>query len=155
MPKKRLAARLLVISPSNRLLLFKVQFQAGVLAGTTYWATPGGKLREEESFEAAAVRELYEETGFETPSVGRCIAHKEFLWQMPEGEHVLAVEHFFAVHTGGEQYSCAQWSDREREAVCEVRWWSSTELAACHEEVFPHDLNNLFVTALLIAQGEP
>lgn len=74
---------------------------------------------------------------------------------MPEGEHVLAVEHFFAVHTGGEQYSCAQWSDREREAVCEVRWWSSTELAACHEEVFPHDLNNLFVTALLIAQGEP
>ncbi|WP_367872452.1 MULTISPECIES: NUDIX domain-containing protein [Pseudomonas fluorescens group] len=108
--------------PSNRLLLFKIQYQAGVLAGMSYWATPSGKLRDGESFEAAAVRELYEETGIEVPLVGRCIAHREFLWQMPDGEHVLALEHYFKVHTCTEQCSCAQWTDREREAVCEVRW---------------------------------
>jgi len=154
MPRKRLAARLLVISPRNRLLLFKIQYQAGVLAGMSDWATPGGKLKDEESFEAAAVRELYEETGIEVPFVGRRIAHREFLWQMPDGEHVLAVENYFTVHTGTEQCSCAQWSDREREAVCEVRWWSLGELAACHGEVFPSDLSNLFGRALVIAPGE-
>lgn len=58
MPRKRLAARLLVTSQRNRLLLFKIQYQAGVLAGMSYWGTPGGKLKDEESFEAAAVREL-------------------------------------------------------------------------------------------------
>lgn len=86
------------------------------------------------------------------PFVGRYIAHREFLWQMPDGEHVLAVENYFTVHAGTEQCSCAQWSEREREAVCEVRWWSSAELAACHEKVFPQDLNNLFGEALLIAE---
>ncbi|MDR6579772.1 NUDIX domain-containing protein [Pseudomonas extremaustralis] len=154
MPRKRLAARLLVISPSNRLLLFKIQYQAGALAGMSYWATPGGKLKDEESFEAAAVRELYEETGIEVPSAGRCIAHREFMWQMPDGKHVLAVENFYAVRAGAEQCSCAQWSDREREVVREMRWWSSQELAACREEVFPPDLSNLFGTALLIAPDE-
>lgn len=154
MPRKRFAARLLVISPGNRLLLFKIQYQAGIFAGMSYWATPGGKLKDEESFGGAAVRELYEETGIEVPFVGRCIAHREFLWQMPDGEHVLAVENYFTVHTGTEQCSCAHWTDREREAICEVRWWSSEELAVCHEEVFPPDLNNLFVTAMLIASGE-
>ncbi|SMF65581.1 MULTISPECIES: NUDIX domain-containing protein, partial [unclassified Pseudomonas] len=63
MPRKRFAARLLVVSPRNQLLLFKIQYQGGVLAGMSYWATPGGKLKDEESFEAAVVRELYEETG--------------------------------------------------------------------------------------------
>lgn len=41
---------------------------------------PGGGLRSGESYEAAAFRELYEETGFRTQSVGHCFAHKEFIW---------------------------------------------------------------------------
>jgi len=154
MPRQRLASRILLISPSNQMLLFKIRYLTGALAGMCYWATPGGKLRANESYEAAAIRELYEETGIEVQSVGQCLAHKEFPWVMPGGEHVLAVEHYFTVHTGTEQCSCAQWTDREREAVCEVRWWSSGELAACHEEVFPPDLNNLFSRALVIAPSE-
>ncbi|MGP6459768.1 NUDIX hydrolase [Pseudomonas parakoreensis] len=147
MPRRRLASRILVISASHRLLLFKIHYNSGFLAGRSYWATPGGKLQSGESFEAAAVRELREETGLEVKSVGHCVACKEFPWQTPDGEHVVAVEHYYVAHVGNEQCSVEGWSDQEREAVSDVRWWSESELAACQEEIFPHDLLILFAQA--------
>lgn len=63
MEQRRLASRILLVSPSHRLLLFKIHYKVGALAGRRYWATPGGQLKDGESFEAAAMRELYEETG--------------------------------------------------------------------------------------------
>lgn len=147
MPRRRLASRVLLISDSRRLLLFKIRYDSGVLAGVSYWATPGGKLRDDESFEAAAIREVYEETGIEVQSVGNCVARKEFSWLMPDGEQVVAVERYYVVHVRDERCFSMGWSDREREAVCEVRWWSAFELAACTEEMFPEDLPILFAQA--------
>lgn len=148
MPRQRLASRILLISLSNRMLLFKIRYRTGALAGMCYWATPGGKLRADESYEAAAIRELYEETGIEVQSVGHCLVHKEFPWVMPDGEQLLAVEHYFVVRVHDVQLSNASWSDQEREVVCEARWWSEEELAACLESVFPPDLSSLFAQAL-------
>ncbi|WP_442513066.1 NUDIX hydrolase [Pseudomonas promysalinigenes] len=144
----RLAARVLLISPSNRLLLFKIHYRSGALAGMCYWATPGGRLKAGESFEEAAVRELHEETGLKVQSVSQCLARKEFPWVMPDGEHVVAVEHYFVVHAHEQQFEAKGWSDREREVVCEVRWWSEQELLACQEVVFPPDLPSLLAQAL-------
>ncbi|NWD52499.1 NUDIX hydrolase [Pseudomonas gingeri] len=145
--RRRLASRILLISESHRLLLFKICYESGALAGRCYWATPGGKLRGNESFEAAAIRELHEETGIEIQSVGHCVARREFPWQMPDGEQVHAVEHYYVVRVKEELCSRARWSDQEREAVCDVRWWSESELAACREEIFPQDLLSLFAQA--------
>lgn len=149
MPRRRLASRILLISPANRLLLFKINYKTGALAGMSYWATPGGQLMRDESFEEAAVRELQEETGVDVQSVGTCIARREFMWKMPDGKPVLAVENYFVVRAFAEQCSSAAWSDQERDAVCEVRWWSETELAICDEDVYPPDLTSLFAEALL------
>lgn len=148
MPRQCLASRILLISPSNRMLLFKIRYRTGALAGMCYWATPGGKLRADESYEAAAIRELYEETGIKVKSVGQCLARKEFPWVMPDGEQVLAVEHYYVVRVHDVQLSNTSWSDQEREVICEARWWSEEELAACLETVFPPDLSSLFAQAL-------
>ncbi|AXJ08094.1 DNA mismatch repair protein MutT [Pseudomonas fluorescens] len=142
--RRRLASRVLVISSSHRLLLFKIHYRSGHLAGRCYWATPGGKLRSDESFEAAAVRELREETGIEVNSIGHCVARKEFSWQMPDGENVVAVEHYYVAHVNNEQCSVEGWSDREREVVSDVRWWSLSDLSNSHEEILPNELLVLF-----------
>ncbi|MGN8258792.1 NUDIX hydrolase [Pseudomonas sp. SMSB3] len=147
MPRRRLASRILLISPADRLLLLKIRYCTGALAGRCYWATPGGKLGEEESFEAAAIRELHEETGIEVLSVGESIACSEFLWQMPDGEQVIAVERYYVVHSNNEHCSTVGWSEQEREVVWEAKWWSESELEDCHEEIFPANLLTLFVQA--------
>ena len=148
MPIRRFASRILLINPARRLLLFKIQYNYGALAGLTYWATPGGKLKPAESFEQAAVRELEEETGIVVQSVGPCIARREFEWKMSSGETVFAVENFYVVRALAQPISAAKWSDAEREAICEVRWWSAMDLKQCREEIFPPDLSNLFTEAL-------
>ena len=63
--KKRPSARLIVLNPENRVLLFHFIFDEGALAGKDYWATPGGALHPGESYQQAARRELFEETGIQ------------------------------------------------------------------------------------------
>jgi len=155
MPQRRSASRILLVSSSRRLLLFKIQYKTGALKGRSYWATPGGALRGDESFEVAAVRELYEETGLYILSVGRCITRKEFIWQMPDGKHVLAVENYYVVRVSNEHCSTASWSTQERDVVCEIKWWSENELTASTEEVLPPDLPILFARALLMTFDQP
>ncbi len=154
MLRLRLASRILLVSKSRRLLLFKISYKAGAQAGMSYWATPGGQLRDDESFEAAAMRELKEETGIEVKSIGRCIARKEFPWLLPDGGHVLAVEHYYAVHVGAEHCSTTSWSLQERDAICDIKWWSESELMASTEEIIPSDLRTLFREILLRMPSE-
>lgn len=68
--RQRNSARLLVINPSQQVLLFHFQHKNDALAGQSHWATPGGGLEQGESFEVAAVRELFEETGLLIDTVG-------------------------------------------------------------------------------------
>ncbi|MEX5592498.1 NUDIX hydrolase [Pseudomonas orientalis] len=148
MPSRRFASRILLINPSDQLLLFKISYKCGALAGLSYWATPGGKLKDGESFEQAAIRELEEETGIAVQSVSNCIARREFSLVLPDRQAVLAVENYYTVRVAAERLARAGWSDAEREAICEVKWWSVKDLTTCCEQVFPPDLPSLYAQAL-------
>lgn len=153
MPIRRFASRILLINPSHQILLFKIRYQSGALAGLTYWATPGGKLRGNESFEQAAARELEEETGITVQSVGGCIDRRKFLWKMPNGKTVLAVENYYMVRTATHELSPVKWSEAERNVICEVKWWSATDLDQCCEKMFPADLSSLLAETLRMMEG--
>lgn len=136
----RPSARLLLLDPEGRVLLFRFVHASGPLAGRTYWATPGGALKAGETFAEAAVRELYEETGIRTGDIGREVARRRFALPMPNGSRVRADERYFVVRTAAIAISRAGWTDLEKEVMAAHRWWSPADLAATSETVFPEDL---------------
>lgn len=138
--RRRESARLLVISPSSRVLLFRFVYKDGPLAGSDYWATPGGKLEVGESYEMAAIRELREETGIIFYNIGAPVANKEFLWQMPDGEIVMAVEKYFLVEASHEILSRDEWTPNEVEFIFESKWWSESDFNDSAAAIWPSDI---------------
>src|SRR5688572_6993371 len=135
-PTPRRAARLLVIDPHNgEVLLF--QYEDG---GRSWWATPGGGLDGDETFEEAAIREAGEELAIASrsflPLWHRTVefsfrgvpirqAEQYFLLRIPQGDIAL-----------GQQVREAH----RHEGIIATRWWSLEEIEATSEQVFPEDL---------------
>jgi 8-oxo-dGTP diphosphatase len=137
--RKRPSARLLVVDPQGRVLLFRFGFDSGPLAGTAYWATPGGGLDAGETYQQAARRELLEETGIDS-AIGEAVAIRQTSFQLSTGEMVSAEEHYFIVRTDQTVDIGGNPDPVERAFIVEARWWSSDELAASEETVFPENI---------------
>ena len=151
--RERKAARLLLISPAQQVLLFRFEHKDGALAGRNYWATPGGGVEAGETFHSAAIRELREETGLTVSSVGESVAERSFPLMLPSGETVLAVERYFVVHAPGEALSRAEWTAEEIQVMADHRWWSAEALRATTDTVWPQALLEMLVQAEVFAPG--
>jgi 8-oxo-dGTP pyrophosphatase MutT (NUDIX family) len=138
---------LLVINPSKQVLLFHFQHKNDALAGQSHWATPAGGVEPGESFEAAAVRELFEETGLRVANVGASISERRFAMMLPSGETVLSVERYFVVHTDNERVSREGWTAHEVRVMADHKWWSVAELRATSETVWPERLIEMLQNA--------
>ncbi|ECL4318252.1 NUDIX domain-containing protein [Salmonella enterica] len=130
----------MIISPENQVLLFFFSHENDALNGKSYWATPGGGLESNESFEQAALRELREETGIIKNDVGPQVATRSFPMMLPSGETVLAEEHFFIVNVEKTDTDKSGWSNNERKVIRDQYWWTLEELQLTKETIFPRDL---------------
>ena len=136
----RPASRLLITDPDDRVLLFYFEHRTGALAGKSYWATPGGGVEDGESFEAAAIRELWEETGIRVTEVGAQIAQRRLVLQMLDGEYVNEDERYFRIRVKDTQLSRSGWTESEVECMTAHHWWSQAELEQTTEQVWPENL---------------
>ncbi|MGP4037706.1 NUDIX hydrolase [Pantoea agglomerans] len=136
----RPSSRLIIVSPDNRVLLLRFCHKDGALRGKTYWATPGGGLEKNESFEQAAIRELFEETGLIRTLTGPQIASQNFTMMLPSGETVLAEERFFMIDANTVELDRSGWSSNEQEVIRDYHWWTIEELIHTNETIFPRDL---------------
>ncbi len=136
----RPSARLLVLDPEGRVLLFRFAHPDGAKGHRHYWATPGGRREAGESFAEAAIRELAEETGMVRDDVGPEVARRQFVLTLPDGEEVLADERFFVVRVEETGLSRAGWTEEETQVMAEHRWWHRHELEASAALIFPENL---------------
>jgi 8-oxo-dGTP pyrophosphatase MutT (NUDIX family) len=147
-PIFRPAARVLLLDPDNRLLLARWEVE-----GRAWWATPGGGLNSDETYEEAAKREFLEEVGLKDVALGPLVWRREHVYSWKGATH-RQTERFFECRVDFFEV----WSMRPTGVLApeEIghRWWSLDEIWAATNEVFaPRRLASFL--GKLIDEGPP
>lgn len=149
----RTSARVVVLDENGSVLL--MQGQDPMLPGTPFWFTPGGGVEPGESVRAAAVRELYEETGKVVDSgdlrgpMWRRLAVFPF-----NGELIRSEELFFALALTHFTPQSTNFTAVERASIIGSKWCSAGDIAdmtAAGEQIYPSDLGDLLAEARTVA----
>lgn len=143
----RHAARVILIDAGDRVLLMRghdIDEPA-----RSWWFTIGGGIESGEDSRAAAVREVFEETGLvlDGDALVGPVVRRSAIFDF-YAEHCRQHEEIFLVRldTAGaevEGLSKEGWTEVEQNVLDELRWWELDALATVTEEVFPAELVEL------------
>jgi 8-oxo-dGTP pyrophosphatase MutT (NUDIX family) len=139
----RPAARVLVLDPEGRVLLFGARLVdlSSPPGPVLYWYTPGGQIEPGETARQAAVRELVEEIGL----VVEPAALEGPVWLRRAVAPLLGVptdhrETYFAVRDVVHEVDVSGQTEMEAYEDQPHRWWSATEIAESDEMFVPAEL---------------
>lgn len=135
----RPAARVLLFDQNDRLLLLQAEEASGA---HRWWVAPGGGLQPGETFEAAAQRELYEETGLLLP-IGIWTWTRRHVFDF-EGRSHDQYERFFISKANNPRIVPV----RPDSYVAGHRWWDLASIQRSEEEFAPRQLGALLPAIL-------
>jgi ADP-ribose pyrophosphatase YjhB (NUDIX family) len=141
-PILRPGARIVLLDADDRILLIRAE--SSEMDQPVIWITPGGALEAGESYEQAALRELWEETGIDDAELGPCVWLRDHVWRWGETFYD-SRERFYLVRAPRTDVSPRHMEAMELESFAGFRWWSVDELAATDEFFVPLDLARLLV----------
>jgi 8-oxo-dGTP pyrophosphatase MutT (NUDIX family) len=137
------AVRVVLTDASGRVLLFLVKTE-DVPGG--WWELPGGKIKPDEGFWQAAVREIREETGLvlDPAQVGPPTWRRKSTWRS-RGVRRLQREVVVSARVAGVQPTVEDGgrSPQEREDFVTYRWWCVSEITRSQERFYPGRLPQL------------
>ena len=149
-PLIRPAARVILLDGQQRVLLFRAQINDE----PAFWFTPGGGLKPGETYQDAARRELWEETGLQTFELGPCVWTRShvFYWE-PETVWYHQQERYYLAHTAGHTVTTENQEAIEASVMTAHRWWPLADLHTATERLVPADFATRLQT--LLQHGPP
>ncbi len=98
--RTRPTARVALLDPDDRLLMLRIHDPAAMrsmrLPTPDFWLLPGGGVKPGEDYEAAALREVFEETGIHDVVLGPCVWTAEYrAWWWHDGQPMRGIERYY------------------------------------------------------------
>lgn len=156
--RQRDVVRLVVVNPANEILLMREEFgsvidphqpAAHLNDRAPFWVLPGGGVESGESHEAAALRELWEETGITVPDIGPWLWSRRKHLVINERDIVMNERYYLARVPANTTAHSDNLTAAERANVHEYRWWSLTALHATTDQIAPAGLATYLAPILL------
>ncbi|WP_238992813.1 NUDIX hydrolase [Jiangella aurantiaca] len=139
----RRTARVLLIEPGGRVLLFE-DSDPSAPGAPTFWITPGGGVDPGETLLDAVVREVEEETGLRLmPSAVRGPIAERTVVHGYSDKIAVQSETFFVADATTQEIVPAGLTEEEQLTVIGHRWWSLDELTRTERPVWPAGLPGL------------